>query len=92
MTVYSSIKQPIKIDVRTEAADGHIETIQPTVIPLTATESELFLHGLPIGFIHQAGRIFVALSGERLDRAVECGQFSLWDAAAARLIAAHQHP
>ncbi|MHB1234734.1 MAG: hypothetical protein ACYCZK_03565 [Microbacteriaceae bacterium] len=38
-----------------------------------------------LGYIQRAGRVFVSLVGEREDRAEECGQYLLWDVAAARL-------
>ena len=38
-----------------------------------------------LGFIRQAGPLYVALVGDRLDLAEECGQFHSWDQAVAAL-------
>jgi hypothetical protein len=65
---------------------GRIRMIQIDVIDLDDLTEEIRLDGYTIGFISRAGRIFVAQTGTRLDRAEECGQCLLWDKAAAILV------
>lgn len=47
---------------------------------------EVRVDDVTVGFIYRPGSVFVALLGDRLDRAVECGQFLLWDMVAAELV------
>lgn len=76
----------VTVPLRLEWLDGLIRTIQLTVVDLDDLTEEIRLDGQTIGFINRAGRIFVAQSGTRLDRAEECGQCLLWDKAAATLV------
>lgn len=74
------------VAVPLECFDKVIRTISLTVVDLDDVVQEIRLDGRVIGFIHAAGRIFVALTGTRMDWAVECGQSLLWDKAAATLV------
>ena len=67
--------------------DGRIRTVQIVVNDLNELTEEICLDGNTIGFISRVGRIFVAQTGTRLDRAEECGQCFLWDEAATILVA-----
>lgn len=61
--------------------------IVPLVVSSIAPELEEIRNGeTTIGFIERVGHLFVARTGERLDRAEECGQFLLWDHAAEELL------
>lgn len=81
----------VTVPLRLEWLDHRIWTIQVVVIDRDELTEELRLGGQTIGFIHHAGRIFVALTGTRLDWAEECGQCLLWDKAAALLATTFGH-
>lgn len=66
-------------------ADG---VLQLELTCLGDTFHEVRAEGRVIGFVYRAGRVFVALRGERQDWAVECGQSLAWDGATAKLAAA----
>lgn len=66
-----------------------IFTIELQVISAGAGLDEIRRGNVTFGFVQTAGRVFVALSGARADRAEECGQYLLWDQAAARLVSVH---
>lgn len=85
MAPQDSALKTVTVSVLVEWRDG-IRTIHSTVVPPDGLTEEIRLDGRVIGFIHRAGRIFVALNGARLDRAVECGQSLLWDKVATQLI------
>jgi hypothetical protein len=63
-----------------------IETVSLTVVPKEDELDEIDFERHILGYILRAGHVFVALVGERLDRAEECGQSLLWDRAAAELV------
>jgi hypothetical protein len=65
-----------------------VESITLVLISVGTDLDEVRRDGLTIGYIRHVGRLFVALSGIRQDRAEECGQFPLWDYAAQRLVSA----
>ncbi|MET4706007.1 hypothetical protein [Frigoribacterium sp. UYMn621] len=65
---------------------GQMQTIQIEVFDLNELTEEIVLAGNTIGFISRVCPIFVAETGSRVDRAEECGQFLVWDSAAALLI------
>lgn len=75
-----------EIHVRMATDADQIETVVLTVVPLEGELEEIDLDRHILGYIQQAGQVFVALVGERLDRAEECGQSLLWDKAAAELV------
>ncbi|SEB85344.1 hypothetical protein SAMN04489806_1951 [Paramicrobacterium humi] len=61
------------------------------IIPLDVRETADDLYVISrdsrrIGYIQRVGHVFVALVGERLDHAEECGQSLLWDKAATSLV------
>jgi hypothetical protein len=62
------------------------ETVKLMVVPRSDDLEEIDADRHVLGYIHRAGRVFVALAGERLDRAEECGQSLLWDRAAADVV------
>ncbi|WP_147303960.1 hypothetical protein [Subtercola boreus] len=76
----------VTVPLRLEGFEGRIRTIQIAVTDLDNATEQVCLGGQTIGFISRAGRIFVALSGTRRDRAEECGQCLLWDEAATILV------
>lgn len=80
-----------RLPLRLEWFDHRIRTIQLVVIDRDEVTEDLRLGGRTIGFVHHAGRIFVALTGSRLDLAEECGQCLLWDKAAAILVTTFGH-
>jgi hypothetical protein len=86
MSTQGEAFRTVTVPLRLEWLDGLIRTIQLTVVDLDDLTEEIRLDGQTIGFINRAGRIFVAQSGTRLDRAEECGQCLLWDKAAAILV------
>ena len=77
---------PHDVRVRVDTDDDRIETVRLTVVPRDDELDEIDLERHILGYIQQAGHVFVALVGERLDRAEECGQSLLWDRAAADLV------
>jgi hypothetical protein len=69
------------------ATDGdRLDTVELVVVHRDDELDEIDLDRRILGYIQQAGSVFVALLGERLDRAEECGQSLLWDRAAAYLV------
>ncbi|GAB3802432.1 hypothetical protein GCM10028798_19560 [Humibacter antri] len=75
-----------EVHVRLDIDADRIETVSLVVVPRDNDLVEIDLERHVLGFIERAGQVFVALAGERLDRAEECGQSLLWDQAAAELI------
>lgn len=63
-----------------------IDTVTLKVVPRTCELDEIKVGCQLLGYIERVGHVFVALTGERLDRAEECGQSLLWDLAAAALV------
>ena len=78
--------RPHEVHVRMVTDCDAIETVDLVVVPRDEELDEIDLDRHVLGYIQQAGRVFVALVGERLDRAEECGQSLLWDKAAADLV------
>jgi hypothetical protein len=76
---------PRTISVRVEASDDRIVTVDVTVKE-RALAQEISIGGTVLGFIEKAGRVYVALRGQRWDRAEECAASVLWDRAVARLV------
>jgi hypothetical protein len=76
---------PRTISVRVEASDDRIVTVEVTVKE-RALAQEISIGGTVVGFIEKAGRVYVALRGQRWDRAEECAASVLWDHAVARLV------
>lgn len=74
------------VPVALTRVDDVVRMIALTVIDLDDADQEIRVNGQVIGFIHTAGRVFVALTGTRTDRAEECGQSLLWDCAAETLV------
>lgn len=66
---------------------SHDETtvLDLVVKPVGSDLEAIQCEGHILGYVQRAGRIFVSLLGERADRAEECGQYLVWDGAAARL-------
>lgn len=77
---------PHPVHVRVGLESDRIETVNLMVVPRGDDLEEIDVDRNVLGYIHQAGKVFVALAGERLDRAEECGQSLLWDKAAADLV------
>lgn len=77
---------PHAVHVRMGLESDRIETVRLMVVPKGDDFEEIDVDRRVLGYIHQAGNVFVALAGERLDRAEECGQSLLWDKAAADLV------
>lgn len=71
--------------LRVEWFDDRIIVLPMIVIDRGDSDYEIRIRGRLIGFIHRAGRVFVALTGTRLDRAEECGQYLMFDLAAGKL-------
>lgn len=65
--------------------DG-IHPVRVTVTPCAEDIDRVKCDGRVLGYIYRTGRVYVALSGRRLDRAEECGQSLLWDKAAFELL------
>jgi hypothetical protein len=78
--------EPHPVHVRMDREADQIDTVSLMVVPRSDDLEEIDADRHVLGYIHQAGRVFVALAGERLDRAEECGQSLLWDKAAADLV------
>ena len=78
--------RPHEVHVRMVTDCDAIETVDLVVVPRDEELDEIDLDRHVLGYIQQAGRVFVALVGERLDRAEECGQSLLWDKTAADLV------
>ncbi|MDP3208615.1 MAG: hypothetical protein Q8M65_05655 [Rhodoglobus sp.] len=74
------------VPVALTQVDDVVRMIALTVVDLDDAVQEISVNGQVIGFIHTAGRVFVALTGTRTDRAEECGQSILWDCAAETLV------
>lgn len=74
------------VPVALKRIDDEVRMIALTVVDLDDADQEIRLNGQVIGFIHTAGRVFVALTGTRTDQAEECGQSLLWDRAAETLV------
>ena len=53
----------------------------PTVVRVSADVYGIVTGEGIVGYVHQAGRVYVALSGARYHRAVEVGQALSWDEA-----------
>lgn len=85
------VLRTVTVPLRVEWSDDQIRTLQMVVIDLDQFTEELHLDGQTIGFIHRAGRIFVASAGTRFDQAEECAQCLLWDKAAAILVTTFGH-
>ncbi|GAB3608311.1 MULTISPECIES: hypothetical protein [Humibacter] len=80
------VPQSREVRVRLDIDADRIETVKLVVVPRANDLVEIDLERHVLGFIERAGQVFVALAGERLDRAEECGQSLLWDHAAAELV------
>jgi len=78
--------RPHEVRVRVASDCDQIEIVDLVVVPRDDELAEIDLDRHVLGYIQQAGHVFVALVGERLDRAEECGQSLLWDKAAAQLV------
>lgn len=63
-----------------------IEAVRLKVVPRNSDLDEIRIGCLTLGYVERVGNVFVALIGERLDRAEECAQSLLWDVAAAALV------
>jgi hypothetical protein len=63
-----------------------VEIISLTILPIDTDLDEVRCDGNTIGFVRHVDRIFVALVGNRRDRAEEHGQFFLWDFAAQQIV------
>ncbi|MEO8907289.1 MAG: hypothetical protein ABI310_04345 [Microbacteriaceae bacterium] len=81
----------VTVPLRVAWSDYRIKTIPIVVADVDDLNCEIRCQGQVLGFIHRAGRVFVALRGTRLDRAEECGQSLLWDIAAGKLVTACSH-
>lgn len=68
-----------------------IESVNLTVVHRSDDLEEIDLDQRAVGYIQQAGRVFVSLTGARADRAEECGQYLVWDQAAAELVRRAKH-
>jgi hypothetical protein len=77
----------VAVPSHVEWGTGQLRTVQVDVIELDDLTEEIRLERHAIGLIARAGRIFVAQTGTRWDRAEECGQYLLWDKAAAIVVA-----
>jgi hypothetical protein len=75
-----------EVRVRMSTDADRIETVKLLVVPRNLDLVEIDVEQHVLGYIRRAGRVFVALAGERLDVAQECGQSLLWDQAAADLV------
>lgn len=82
---------PHPAHVRVGFESDRIEAVDVTVVPRDDDLEELDVDRQVLGYIYRAGKVFVALAGERLDRAEECGQSLLWDTAAADLVRQARH-
>lgn len=75
-----------EVRVRMGTDADRIETVKLLVVPRNIDLVEIDVEQHILGYIRRAGRVFVALAGERLDLAEECGESLLWDQAAADLV------
>lgn len=80
------VTESSEVRVRLDIDSDRVETVKLVVVPVRHDLVEVDLECQILGFIERAGAVFVALAGERLDKAEECGQSLLWDHAAAVLI------
>lgn len=79
----------VQYGIRPVAAEVETSAMRELVVTDLGDGLEsLAMAGRTVGFIQRAGHVFVALTGTRTDRAVECGQFLVWDEAARTLLAA----
>lgn len=74
------------VTVRMVTARDEIVTIRLLLRCVSTDLDEIRYSDRTIGYVQRAGRVFVALTGARADRAEECGQYLLWDQAAIRLV------
>ena len=77
---------PDEDHVRLAARSDQLEAVELVVVHRDDELDEIDLDRRVLGYIQQAGSVYVALLGERLDRAEECGQSLLWERAAAYLV------
>jgi hypothetical protein len=77
---------PHSVTLRMAVSNDRIDTVKIVILPEGSDVDEVDVDHRPIGYVQRAGHVFVALIGDRLSRAEECGQFLLWDQAAAELI------
>jgi hypothetical protein len=82
----TSIYDSHMLHLRVPNERDEIEVVDLTLIRIAEDVDELDIDGSPIGYIRRVGRVFVALSGRRLDHATECSQSLLWDKAAWKLL------
>jgi hypothetical protein len=74
------------------AAAGDREIVALTIVRVASGLDQLRLNAWPIGYIQQAGGVWVASFGARSDRATESGQFLDYAAAVLRLLDGAQPP
>lgn len=86
-SVEDSSVSAVTVPLRLESPHNAIRIVTLTVVECDDTVQEIRCDGQVIGFIHRAGRIFVALTGNRQDRALECAQSVLWEKVASTLVA-----
>lgn len=79
------------VGLRMENTHDEIVVLDLTVKSVEPDLDALQCGDHTLGYIQRAGRVFVSLVGERADRAEECGQYLLWDFAAARLSSSCPH-
>lgn len=84
MTEPPRVTGPVTVQVA--CADQQIRMIDTVVIVLDADNDEVRIDDTVAGYVHHAGSVFVALTGERRDHATECCQSLRWDIAAAHLV------
>lgn len=78
------------VPLRLESPHNAMRIVTLTVVECDDLVQEIRCDGHVIGFIHRAGRIFVALAGSRHDRALECAQSVLWEKVASTLVAVRE--
>ena len=66
-------------------AAGLLDAV-PRVERVSATLLKVVDHGATVGFVEKVGPVFVALAGERYDRAVEVAQYRELDRAARTVV------
>lgn len=74
------------VSIRVVNDQGDVELVDLWVTEIDDEVERVDARHGTIGYIHRVGNIFVALAGDRTDRAEECGQFALWDHAAGELV------
>lgn len=84
--LHAPVPRAATVPMALTPVDDVVRMIALTVVELDDAVQEISVNGQVIGFIHTAGRVFVALTGTRTDRAEECGQSLLWDCVAESLV------